>query len=127
VPEEPVTIEGDVTLLEQAIGNLVSNAVRHNREGGHVAVVLEQDGPDRFRLSVEDDGPGVPADALAHLGERRFRTDEARQRHPEGRGLGLAIARDVAERHGFALSFAPGEQGGLRAELRGPLSSPRTA
>jgi signal transduction histidine kinase len=120
VPEAPVEVEGDVTLLEQAVGNLVSNAVRHNREGGHVAVVLEEDGPGRFRLRVEDDGPGVPADALPRLGERRFRTEEARQRHPEGRGLGLAIVRDVAARHGFTLTFAPGDPSGLRAEVRGP-------
>jgi signal transduction histidine kinase len=119
VPEDPVTVTGDVTLLEQAVGNLLANAIRHNRSGGHVAVVLEEKGPDRFLLRVVDDGPGVPDDARPHLGERRFRTDEARQRHPEGRGLGLSIVRDVAERHGYALRFTAGEPSGLVVEIEG--------
>lgn len=120
VPEAPTLIDGDVTLVEQSVGNLVHNAVRHNRSGGHVAVVLDEADSGRFALRVSDDGPGVPADELARLGERRFRTDEARSRHPEGLGLGLSIAREVALRHGFELAFSPNEPTGLIAELRGP-------
>jgi signal transduction histidine kinase len=102
---------------------VVHNAIRHNRRGGHVAVVLDEDGPGGFVLRVADDGPGVPAEQLPRLGERRFRTVEARQRHPEGLGLGLSIARDVAERHGFTLSFAAGPPSGLVVELRGSIIS----
>jgi len=120
VPEAPLWTEGDVTLLEQAVGNIVHNAIRHNREGGHVGVVLDEDGEGRFLLRVADDGPGVPDDQRARLGERRFRTDEARQRHPEGLGLGLSITRDVAQRHGFSLDFAANEPSGLVAALGGP-------
>jgi signal transduction histidine kinase len=119
VPEAPVHVQGDVTLLEQAVGNLVQNAVRHNVEGGHVAVVLDADGPDGFILRVADDGPGVAPADLPRLGERRFRTEEARQRHPEGLGVGLSIVRSVAERHGFALAFSASEPSGLTVELRG--------
>jgi signal transduction histidine kinase len=119
VPEETVWCEGDLTLLEQAVGNVVHNAIRHNRPGGQVAVVLDEVGGDRFRLRVADDGPGVPSELHARLGERRFRTDEARQRHPEGLGLGLSIARDVAGRHAFALTFAANEPAGLVVELAG--------
>jgi signal transduction histidine kinase len=120
VPERPVVTEGDETLLEQAVGNLVHNAVRHNRPGGHVAVTLEEpkDAPGRFVLRVADDGPGVPEAELAHLGERGHRAAEARQRSPGGRGLGLHIARTVAERHGMVLSLRNREGGGLEAELR---------
>jgi signal transduction histidine kinase len=127
VPEAPLWSEGDVTLVEQAAGNVVHNAIRHNRRGGRVAVVLDEDGDQRFVLRVEDDGPGVSADQLAQLGERRFRTVEARQRHPEGLGLGLSIARDVAERHGFTLSFAAGSPTGLVVELRGITRPPEAA
>ncbi len=122
VPEQPLSVEGDVTLLEQAVSNLVHNAVRHNRDGGHVAVVLDADG-EGFRLEVSDDGPGVAPDALPRLGERRFRTDEARQRQPQGLGIGLSIAREVAERHGLALSFAANQPAGLLALLRGPAAA----
>jgi signal transduction histidine kinase len=120
VPETPLWSEGDVTLLEQAVGNVVHNAIRHNREGGHVAVVLDEEGAGGFVVRVADDGPGVSPDQLGRLGERRFRTAEARQRHPEGLGLGLGIARDVAERHGFVLTFAANTPSGLVVELRGP-------
>ncbi len=119
VPEAPLWSEGDVTLIEQAVGNVVHNAIRHNRPGGHVAVVLDEDGASGFRLQVADDGPGVPEEQRGRLGERRFRTEGARQRHPEGLGLGLSIARDVAERHGFTLVFAPNTPAGLVVELRG--------
>lgn len=119
-PDSPVELTGDLTLLEQAVGNLVHNAVRYNDGGGHVAVLLEvADG--RFEIRVIDDGPGVSEADLARLGERRFRSDEARTRRPTGTGLGLSIARDVAERHGLTLAFANGDPHGLIATLSGPL------
>jgi len=120
VPERPVVAEGDETLIEQAVSNLVHNAVRYNRPGGHVAVLLEETGGG-FRLRVVDDGPGVPEEELPRLLERRQRTDEARQRHPDGLGLGLHITRGVVERHGFAIAFGRSEHGGLEAAITGPV------
>jgi signal transduction histidine kinase len=74
-----------------------------------------------FVLEVVDDGPGIPPEEMARLPERRFRGAEARTRHPEGSGLGLHIARDVARRHGFDLAFTTPEHGGLAVTFRGPL------
>jgi two-component system, OmpR family, sensor histidine kinase BaeS len=119
VPHPPPWVLGDVTLLEQAVNNLVHNAIRYNRPGGHVAVVLDADAA-RFELKVTDDGPGVGAEELKHLGEPRFRGGEARSRRPEGTGVGLAIARDVAVRHGLTLVFRSPESGGFVASLGGP-------
>ena len=130
VPETVVEVDGDVTLLEQAVSNLVQNAVRYNDPGGHVAVVLTLEtpadaaSPPPFRLRVLDDGPGMPEEELARMPERRFRGDEARTRNPEGLGLGLNIAWDVAERHGLTLAFRASEYGGLEAELSGPTRYP---
>jgi signal transduction histidine kinase len=123
VPESPLWTEGDLTLIEQAVSNVVHNAVRYNRAGGHVAVVLEEGRPDpsRFSLRVADDGPGISEEALARISERSFRTDEARRRCPEGLGLGLHIAKSVAERHGFELRISRPEAGGLDVELAGKL------
>ncbi|MEZ5320475.1 MAG: HAMP domain-containing sensor histidine kinase, partial [Vicinamibacterales bacterium] len=106
VPRDPVVAEVDATLFEQAVGNLVDNAIRYNRRGGHVAVLLDATGAadGRFAVSVTDDGPGVSDASLAHLGERHFRADEARSRRPEGQGIGLAIAREVADRLDCTLS-----------------------
>ncbi|MAQ18223.1 MAG: hypothetical protein CMN30_25935 [Sandaracinus sp.] len=121
-PDEPLRVRGDLTLLEQAVGNLAHNAVRYNEPGGHVALVLEAEG-DTFRIQVVDDGPGVGPEDLPRLGERRFRSEEARSRQPTGTGLGLSIARDVAARHGMTLSFAAAEPHGLVAILEGALLS----
>jgi signal transduction histidine kinase len=126
VPEGPLMVEGDVTLIEQAVSNLVHNAVRYNRPGGHVAVLLEETAPSAgFRLRVVDDGPGVPEAELERLGERRRRGDEARQRQPGGLGLGLHIAYGVAERHGFRMALGRSEYGGLEATITGALGSRR--
>jgi signal transduction histidine kinase len=127
VPEQKLLARGDVTLIEQAVSNVVHNAVRYNKPGGHVAVLLEErrddttDPADRFSLRVIDDGPGIPDEELARLPERRFRGNEARTRHPEGLGLGLSITRDVAGRHGFELQLRRSEYGGLEVELTGAL------
>jgi signal transduction histidine kinase len=123
VPRQPLTTEGDVTLLEQAVNNVVHNAVRHNDDGGHVAVTLARAG-DRFVLRVADDGPGVSGEDLERLGTRRFRSDAARTRDPGGRGLGLHIARRVAEHHGFDLAFRNRAPRGLEAAIEGPAVAP---
>jgi signal transduction histidine kinase len=122
VPAEEVVVPGDLTLLEQAISNLVHNAVRHNTTGKHVAVLLEASTGDRtFALSVLDDGPGVSEGELARLCERRFRTATAWRSCPEGTGIGLAIVREVADRHGMALDLGLRPGGGFVATLRGGL------
>lgn len=125
VPESPLVVRGDVTLIEQAVSNLVHNAVRYSEAGGHVAVVLERSAPLRFELRVLDDGPGVPEALLSRLGERGFRTDEARTRQPQGFGLGLHIVHDVAERLGLELQFARRPEGGLSVTLAGECLPPR--
>jgi len=124
VPEKPLHVMGDVTLVEQAVGNLVHNAVRYNREGGHVAIVLDRDGPSGFVLRVSDDGPGIAEAELARITERRFRGADARTRNATGLGLGLAIVREVAELHAWKLGFERPEAGGLEATLSGAAEAP---
>ena len=114
---------GFLELLEQALGNLVHNGLRHGRQGGNVTVHLKEAGAGAFELRVLDDGPGLSAEQLARLGQRRWRSEEARQRRPEGRGLGAAIARDVFERHGWSLTFSSEEGAGLTATIEGPVAS----
>jgi signal transduction histidine kinase len=119
VPEHPVRFCGDLTLLEQALGNLVQNAVRYNRAGGHVAVCLV--GADEtWTLQVIDDGPGIPEEERERVLEPAFRGSEARTRHPHGMGLGLHIVSDVARRHGLGLELGETDGGGLTVTLRHP-------
>ena len=120
IPPSPLAVSADVTLLEQAASNLVYNAVRYNRAGGHVAVIAEARG-ERFVLSVIDDGAGIPEAELARAVERGFRGNEARSRAPDGQGLGLSITLRVAKLHGFELRFKRSEYGGLHVELEGPV------
>lgn len=121
VPDPPITAASDITLLEQAVSNLADNAVQYNRPGGHVAIVLDRVGQDRFRLRVADDGPGIEAAELERLTERRFRGSDARTRRPEGQGLGLAILAEAVERLGLELRFERSAEGGLAAEISGSL------
>ena len=77
-----------------------------------------------FSLVVVDDGPGrLPAE-LPRLGERTFRSDEARQRDPSGSGLGLAITSQICERCGWNLSFERQEPRGLSVKIAGPTIAP---
>ncbi len=119
VPESVVWFDADLTLFEQAVSNIVGNAVRYNRPGGHVAVLLEEPAKGAFSIRVVDDGPGVTDEQMARLGTREYRTDEARRRNPEGTGLGLDIVRRVASFHRLDLAFRRSEHGGLEVELRG--------
>jgi signal transduction histidine kinase len=118
VPESSVLVMGDETLIEQAVSNLVHNAVRYGNRGGHVAVVLEAP-KSRFRLRVVDDGPGIPQQELSRVAERHFRGGQARTRNPQGLGLGLHIVRNVAEQHDFELTFRAPDDGGLEVTLSG--------
>jgi len=119
VPEHPLVVAADLTLLEQAVSNLVDNAVQYNRGGGHVAVVLDARPDMRFALTVSDDGPGVPESELTSLAARRFRGSEARSRRPDGQGLGLTIAAEAVALLQFALAFWLRPGGGLVAEITG--------
>ena len=116
VPEHTIEFRGDLTLLEQAIGNVVQNAIRYNRADGHVAVILRGTG-NAWTLTVVDDGPGIPQSDHPRVVEPSFRGSEARTRHPHGMGLGLHIASDVAKRHGLGLELSDTEGGGLTVEL----------
>ncbi|MET0594662.1 MAG: HAMP domain-containing sensor histidine kinase, partial [Polyangiaceae bacterium] len=118
-PDVPVFVACHPTAVEQAITNLVENAIAYGDPGGHVAVLLEAD-KTSFTLVVTDDGPGVPPAELPRLGERTFRTDEARQRDPSGSGLGLAITSEICKRCEWKLSFEAHEPRGLQVTIAGP-------
>jgi two-component system sensor histidine kinase BaeS len=117
VPDPPLVAQSDHTLLEQALSNLVDNAIRYNHDGGHVAVLLDREGAG-FVMSVTDDGPGVADEELALLTTRWFRGSEARTRRPDGKGLGLAIVAEAIRRLGLSLTFVRPGGAGLRAEIR---------
>jgi signal transduction histidine kinase len=85
--------------LEAVVKNLVSNAVKYNREGGRVDVRLRTEGAQRI-LTVDDTGIGIRQQDLPRIFERFYRVDTARSRATGGTGLGLSIVRHAVERHG---------------------------
>lgn len=109
----PVAI--DANDLAELLGNLVDNAAKW--AASEVQIAASQDGAMAL-VTVADDGPGVPPEALAELGKRGVRLDE----RVAGTGLGLAIVRELIEAYGGSLVLANREKGGFRAEIRLSLS-----
>ena len=112
-------VQADRGLIEQAVANVLDNAIVYNRAGGAVRIELASyDHGKRFRLLIADNGPGVSDEELAGLtANKRFRGDESRTRRPGGRGLGLAVAREVADRFGMQLDLRQPSAGGFEAEF----------
>jgi len=90
----------DPERLHQVFFNLIDNAIRHGRQGGQAAVAAHLIEGGGVEVRVVDDGPGVPAEALARVFERFFRVDRARSREQGGTGLGLAIVKHLVLAHG---------------------------
>ncbi|MET3510004.1 HAMP domain-containing histidine kinase [Plantibacter sp. MCCC 1A11337] len=113
-------VDGDDVLLARVVRNLVDNAVRHARS----VVRLGSATDGRFvRISVEDDGPGVPVESRAHVFERFVRLDESRSRDAGGSGLGLAIVADVVRLHGGSIELVDSALGGAAFIVTLPASS----
>ena len=115
------TAVGDRLLLQRALGNLLSNAIRHTPSGGTVAVNLRlADGA--ATIVVENPGQPIPADALPKIFDRFFRVDPSRQRNGEGAGLGLAIVKSVVEVHRGSIE-AESDERGTRFRIRLPAAA----
>ncbi len=105
--------------IEAILISLIDNAVKYTQVGGHVTVLVGRSGP-AAELTVQDDGPGIPAADLPHIFERFYRVDRSRQRATGGSGLGLAIARHLALSIGAELHVESEVGQGSRFRLRLP-------
>ncbi|MFE7647660.1 sensor histidine kinase [Streptomyces phaeoluteigriseus] len=121
VDAEPAEVSGSPGQLRRVLANLLDNAQRHAREAATVTVRREGG---RAVVAVADDGEGVPEADRERVFERFVRLDAARSRDDGGAGLGLAIARDVAVRHGGTLTVRGTPEGGALFELRLPAVRP---
>ena len=115
--EPQLVLKGWPTMIERAMDNLLRNAQRFNPAEQPIEVLALRQG-EKIVLSVRDHGPGVEAEHLSQLGEPFYR---APGQTAAGHGLGLAIARRAAERHGGSLILANHPQGGFIATLELPL------
>ncbi len=117
--ETPVELLVDPQRLIQLFTNLLENSLRYTDEGGALKIWCES-GPN-WKVHFEDSAPGVPPAQLERLFERLFRVEGSRSREHGGSGLGLSIARSIAEAHGGTLSAQPSALGGIWITLQLPL------
>jgi signal transduction histidine kinase len=123
LPDPPQVIESEPRRLERIVGNLLDNA-REHAPGASVEIVVAVEGEVAI-VSVADAGPGVPADRVDRIFERFYKADPSR--HDGSSGLGLAIAAEHAALLGGSLRAANLPEGGLRIELRLPVTEPLRA
>ena len=107
----------DRVRIEQVVGNLVDNAIRHTPSGGRVVVAAKTEA-DSVRVEITDTGQGIPPDALPYVFDRLYRADPSRERSTGGSGLGLTIARQLVEAHGGAIWVESDERVGQSVRVR---------
>jgi signal transduction histidine kinase len=117
-PEQPVCTTGDRDALGRVVANLLDNATRH--AAGEVVLTVAADGGYQ-RISVCDDGPGIPAADRERVFQRFTRLDDARARDAGGTGLGLAIVRELVRQHHGIVTLGDADPG-LRVDVRLPRS-----
>jgi signal transduction histidine kinase len=118
----PVAIEGNRSLIAQALANLVDNAIKYTPEGGQVTITIAN-GDDGIDLAVADSGPGIPPEDRMRVVERFVRLEASR--NSPGTGLGLALVAAVAHFHNARLLLQDAVPSGLKAVLRFPRSALR--
>jgi two-component system sensor histidine kinase KdpD len=111
----PVTV--DATFIDQALTNVVENAVKYAPDGAPIRISARSAEPGRVRLLVEDGGPGVPAGALSRLFDKFYRVPRPGEGSRKGTGIGLTVVRGLVETMGGRVSAGPSELGGLAVAI----------
>ncbi len=109
----------DAVRIRQVLHNLLSNALQHTPKRGRISVTMNAYGGGT-NWTVEDSGPGIPEEALAHIFDRFYRVEASRNRLTGGSGLGLAIVKTLVELHGGTVAVANCEEGGARFIVKLP-------
>ena len=103
VPEQKITVWGNIDRLKQVLTNLLDNAIKHSEAGGAVCVELGMKNNYTY-ISVKNSGPGIPSEELENIWERFYKVDKSRSRRGTGTGLGLSIVKKIVEMHGGKVS-----------------------
>jgi len=114
-----VTVCGDPGWLERVVLNLLDNAIKFTPAGGHVNVRVSQNGHSAT-LEVQDDGIGIPNEALPHIFERFYRSDPSRSDRSEGAGLGLSLVKWAVDQHHGSIEVESTPNKGSRFRMKLP-------
>ena len=117
IADQVSAVRADPSKLHDVLRNLVANASTYAPERTTIRISARSDG-EFVELSVSDEGPGLPDDAIARVFERFYRVDKSRARDPGGTGLGLAIVKHLVELHGGTVSAANREPDGAQFTVR---------
>jgi len=127
LPEEPIRFEGDEVRLAQAIGNMLSNAVKYTDKGGRIFLSGERD-QDRIVIRVRDTGIGIPPDLLPRVFDLFVQADRSLARSQGGLGIGLMLVKRLVEMHGGRVQAASDGLGrGCEFTVTLPIASPSEA
>lgn len=118
---QPVQVEGDPARLKQVVVNLLDNAIKYTQSGGAVQLHVRRSNGHAV-LEVEDNGVGIPQEALPHVFERFYRVDQIRSGDFEGAGLGLSIAKSICSAHGAEIQATSAPLRGSCFRVTLPLS-----
>ncbi len=124
IPHDLPDVWADALRLEQALFNLIDNALKYSGSNPTIEVAAMRDSEDLL-LSVGDRGPGIPLKDQAHIFERFYRVHKDRSRDAGGTGLGLSIVKHVAVAHGGSVSVHSEPGAGAEFTLRLPVDGPR--
>jgi PAS domain S-box-containing protein len=124
LPAEPVFVDGDVTRLAQVIANLLNNAAKYTQRGGRIELEVRREGG-TARISVRDNGVGIPAAMLPRVFEMFTQVDRTLERSQGGLGIGLSIVKRLVEMHGGTVEARSGGLGqGSEFVVRLPVLAP---
>jgi signal transduction histidine kinase len=123
LPEPMPPVRADALRLQQVLWNLLANAIQFSPRHGRVVVRVDRE-PERYLVSVEDDGIGIPESELPHVFERFRQVDGSATRGHAGMGIGLALARSLVELHGGSIWASSVVGQGSRFTLALPIRGP---
>lgn len=123
-PVGPDTVRCDPRMTTALLSELIENAVVYTLEQGAVEIAVAPHDDATVDVRVHDNGIGIPEHCLPHIFDEDFRADSAKKQHPDGAGLGLTIAREIADLHGFCLTVRSEEGVGSTFTVTLPSTLP---
>ena len=119
IPETPIFVQGDKDALQRILYNLLSNVIRYGIDGKYLGVILRQD-KNSVYIDVVDKGKGIGQEFISNVFDRAYTMEDSRNKEIQGNGLGLTIAKNLAERLGgdISLSSTPNVQTTFTVRLK---------